>query len=291
MPCMFCNHIKLSKEHLFGSWVRKVIPYDLNTKEHTNHTITTYNEDGEPFIRKGAFANSGSVLSRTTKVVCSTCNNTWMSQIENSMVSIFEKNFTQKRNEWLSPEEQCSLKNWLYLKFCLFQRSYGLHEWKPHIPKTTFKDIDMLEKNSWKNYYAMRAIPHNILIYVCKIPFNYPYSSGSHQYIPLIGLYANKNTGRVSGYKIDYFFMLCLGELCAVFRPKIWLSDSSKWDSIVNSSAPLLSELKISPTKDILLTQNVDPFIVEDNLLSLIPASNSMNKLNLKRNFKTPYFI
>lgn len=81
--CIYCGDTERTLEHVFGNWLRKVIP---DRHQHGFHQTVRYSTiQGEKIatFREGAAARPGSNLSRKIRLVCSSCNNVWMSKIQN----------------------------------------------------------------------------------------------------------------------------------------------------------------------------------------------------------------
>lgn len=67
--CAFCPSTKLTKEHIWGDWIGRLIP---SSSFDFRHETSTKKE------RKW----SDSTMSATAKVVCKDCNSGWMSNLE-----------------------------------------------------------------------------------------------------------------------------------------------------------------------------------------------------------------
>ncbi|MDK3000683.1 hypothetical protein ACV311_14905 [Clostridium perfringens] len=70
--CIFCDEIKLSKEHIFAQWLLKELDiYDSNiTMSHTNFIGIPLSNRKHPYSKL------------VNGLVCEKCNNGWMSQLE-----------------------------------------------------------------------------------------------------------------------------------------------------------------------------------------------------------------
>jgi hypothetical protein len=73
--CAFCTRPADSREHIFSDWMLKMIP--PNERFHFNERVVTTGEYKRYNTRK---------VKIKAKVVCTTCNNTWMSVLENNHV-------------------------------------------------------------------------------------------------------------------------------------------------------------------------------------------------------------
>lgn len=80
--CIFCDGRPLSKEHVFGDWLRDIFPRDAGTT-HTDGVINwgaggLTSAEATVITRK----RQGHAGTRKVRVVCKTCNNGWMSLLE-----------------------------------------------------------------------------------------------------------------------------------------------------------------------------------------------------------------
>lgn len=78
--CIFCGRPGLSKEHIFGDWLKYHIPLDM-----LQHTLVHH--DGLDRLRRETTHN-GDLFSRKVRVVCRKCNSGWMSKIQNDGKSV-----------------------------------------------------------------------------------------------------------------------------------------------------------------------------------------------------------
>jgi hypothetical protein len=81
--CIFCERqppdVKISREHIFGDWLREIFPRDASTT-HTHGIIdwpVTGPADMAPTVTIGG--GQGHSGTKKVKVVCATCNETWLS--------------------------------------------------------------------------------------------------------------------------------------------------------------------------------------------------------------------
>jgi hypothetical protein len=72
--CIFCGATPLTAEHIWPGWARRMLPPDLVVP----HTVSAEMATAEPTSR--TFPQR--VFDQTAKVVCASCNNGWMEQLE-----------------------------------------------------------------------------------------------------------------------------------------------------------------------------------------------------------------
>lgn len=78
ITCAFCGKPGSSKEHLWPNWLRKFVPMPLEAT--ATHSVISFQNDTVD-VRKGRLR--GRPFATTIKNVCTECNNTWMSQLQN----------------------------------------------------------------------------------------------------------------------------------------------------------------------------------------------------------------
>ena len=74
--CVFCGTTGLTKEHMWPDWLRAYIPRTAN-EHREGATIVHLDEEEETISRR-----TGDPHSRRIRCVCRTCNNGWMSRMQ-----------------------------------------------------------------------------------------------------------------------------------------------------------------------------------------------------------------
>lgn len=100
--CVFCGEKAGSREHVLPQWLRRQAPEKF---AKAGGTRTTRTKQGEYRQIAELFATA------TVKCVCSTCNNVWMSGIEQK-VQPFLYHVMLGRPVTLGPDEQTALATW-----------------------------------------------------------------------------------------------------------------------------------------------------------------------------------
>ena len=189
MPsCIFCGQSKVSKEHLWGAWWREYYPpSDKDMLARNKHTITTLESNNLLGTERGQFSNVGAPISATTKVVCEECNNTWMSQIEQGMKTTFRKYYITLEN-YIDPESVTRLQRWMYLKFCLLDRSYEIQNTlipDSHPDKDRIEKIIRTKRTArWRDFCGGENIPDKYRFFIARS--DDPYQLGSFNHIPML---------------------------------------------------------------------------------------------------------
>lgn len=113
---MFCGAPKPSKEHVLGKWLKRFAG-DNTIEAFSRHTVSRIDMTPRP----GLLDRPGAPLNQTTRVVCETCNNTWMSGIEATMSESFSKLHEQRFNH-LNEHDWDAIERWLTLKALIAAR-------------------------------------------------------------------------------------------------------------------------------------------------------------------------
>lgn len=75
--CIFCQGFGLSKEHIFADWLRDYIPRQM--LEHKTRKAHVHPLKG---TQASVERRTGDPHSRRIRCVCQTCNNEWMSRLQ-----------------------------------------------------------------------------------------------------------------------------------------------------------------------------------------------------------------
>lgn len=122
--CMFCDFVgELSKEHILPHWMRPHLPgYEgVYYEGKTWRRDTSTGEELPPQVHIGK--GTGEHRSQTLRVVCTECNNGWMSQIVNDVKPAIEPLML---GDWgnLSVDVQRSIATWFALHNMVYERSW-----------------------------------------------------------------------------------------------------------------------------------------------------------------------
>jgi hypothetical protein len=105
--CIFCGGSPLSKEHIWADWLQDYIP---RTFTKTAHNVSIVAESqSEKF--KGKVNRPGDPHSQRLRVVCESCNNGWMSDIQNRVKENLSKLVLGQPADF-SPGARLLLANW-----------------------------------------------------------------------------------------------------------------------------------------------------------------------------------
>ncbi len=120
--CVFCGGTPLTNEHLFPQWVANTVlkdprGYPLDSRKRVRMVDGTERR-----------WESTTPLAFTARTVCKTCNNTWMSEIENQAKPYLEPMITASSPVVLDEPAQGAVATWMVLRF-LIARSSGSQPW------------------------------------------------------------------------------------------------------------------------------------------------------------------
>ncbi len=109
--CLFCGKRgDMSKEHVFSKWISKYLPDPA-----LNHKVTSSDDSWLPEHMRRTPLNktvAGATGSRTFKIVCRTCNNGWMSDMEQLIEPLLARGFEGGKID-LDVDQQSLLARWI----------------------------------------------------------------------------------------------------------------------------------------------------------------------------------
>jgi hypothetical protein len=115
--CVFCSSpAKLTKEHLIPAWAWRVAGPGLPVQHFVSRF---YEETGRTVRAHGPLHRSGGI-QRHAKIVCSACNNEWMSALEDAAIPTVGR-LSVAHLSILSTEERRVLAAWVALKFMVLE--------------------------------------------------------------------------------------------------------------------------------------------------------------------------
>ncbi|HTT96688.1 MAG TPA: hypothetical protein VMF58_01450 [Rhizomicrobium sp.] len=110
--CIFCGGGNLSKEHFWPSWAADLLP--AGTGSYFEH-YQAYTEKTKPIGDPKETQRQGAVKTKKLRVVCVTCNNEWMSRLENEAEPILRP-LILGNSITLNQSGQHLLAKWITLK-------------------------------------------------------------------------------------------------------------------------------------------------------------------------------
>lgn len=112
--CAFCKYEgRLSREHVWADWLRAYLPRNPNRKtvHTTGQSLITGGRTVGQTETRGELHRDGDPRSQKLRVVCSTCNNKWMSQLQKQAKPLIGQ---LVRGEWpqMGPAERRLVAAW-----------------------------------------------------------------------------------------------------------------------------------------------------------------------------------
>jgi hypothetical protein len=130
--CLFCNtKTKMTREHLWGKIIPKYLPRNETPDSPYIHILSKV-ENGNRKEKVASFSGKQAMFSQTYFVVCSHCNNGWMSKVETDFGNFFKKTqlpWYQSGAFEVSPYEKKSIYKWAMMKSLIEATSHiAVHE-------------------------------------------------------------------------------------------------------------------------------------------------------------------
>jgi hypothetical protein len=162
--CIFCGKPGLTREHVWADWLKRFIP---KTAANYSRFVATAHPTHTEFKRKMV---SGDLRSQRLKVVCKSCNNGWMSRLQERTKSLLLP-FLNGEVTVMDVHQQEILAAWIAMFVMVAEyfdpykvatpqseRDYLMENQKtPPNWKIWFGDLD--EKSHWPSLLAHFAVP------------------------------------------------------------------------------------------------------------------------------------
>jgi hypothetical protein len=119
--CIFCGcEGDLSKEHLWSSWMEGLFPKEATPEHYEVLSVRTHKvvPVGTPKI----LSRQGGAITKKLRVVCQTCNNEWMSELEDQVKPILTP-LILGQEIVLNPVMQRTLAEWISLKMMIAEHN------------------------------------------------------------------------------------------------------------------------------------------------------------------------
>jgi hypothetical protein len=118
--CIFCNGFGMSKEHIWGDWLKR------HVKTLPKHSLGTLivNRPGTPDV-SNVQVRAGDPLRSRVRVVCESCNNTWLSAVQDTAKPLLIP-MLDGRTCVLGRDKQQALATWIAM--ATMTSEFLLHE-------------------------------------------------------------------------------------------------------------------------------------------------------------------
>ena len=135
--CVFCGQLGVSDEHMFGYWMGKLFP-DVKPVKSSPQGLSavTFNPNtgfGRPV--KASREVRGHPIGRRVRRPCKSCNNGWMSQIEEAASRAMKPLILGEAPE-LTVAEQRAIATWAFLKAIIGEYTEDLTRCIPDADRT-----------------------------------------------------------------------------------------------------------------------------------------------------------
>jgi hypothetical protein len=179
----------MSREHVWPSWIRDLLPGEDLSVEHT-YRFENSDEGVTNEYRAGVFTT-------TVKDVCVVCNNGWMSEIEARTQRLISGVF-QGRGRQLYPSGQITLARWGLLKSLVAQRAFrgresGIPEFDSHYRELFDLGPDQL--------------PADVSIYTAQTGYSKGKGVSGFFRLNAVNLSGDGEPGEVNGYVFAFSVM------------------------------------------------------------------------------------
>ena len=211
--CIFCERScsgkSKSKEHLFGKFQQRLINYAPNPKGKSSKFENVFVGNGKSIVE---IKNSGHPMNRTFgNIVCSACNNGWMSQIDDAVRDIFASLYNS--NLFLSLNDARALEKWAFLKAIIYSASYPIQSWTPDSAELKIldlraEDFSEIEGARAKDFANGATVPETWQANLFLTQYR-PAAFGAINYVPWIMFKIGENDS--FEIKKDFIFMQGFG--------------------------------------------------------------------------------
>ena len=103
--CIYCGGAGLTKEHIWGNWLKNHIPRDM--PHYSQYSAWVHPTHTDAVQKK----HPGDIHSRKPRIVCELCNTGWMSRLQETTKPILLPLIGGKKTE-LTPRDQRCLAAW-----------------------------------------------------------------------------------------------------------------------------------------------------------------------------------
>ena len=137
--CLFCDRTKLTLEHVWPDWVSR---YLYGSPRRGRFTAVRYDGPNRTPVGKPFQAAE---LNHKARLVCSKCNNGWMSDAEHCAKPVLQP-LLSGHTVTLNAQDQATLRAWIVLRAMILERSGSAPGASPFYTdeeRLAFGDIDL----------------------------------------------------------------------------------------------------------------------------------------------------
>lgn len=153
--CIFCQGYGMSKEHLWPDWLSSY----FNKTSNDKHVSELYSSEGKsPSILQRRNERPGNLITKKFRVVCETCNNGWMSQLEEKVKPTL-LGIIENKSVTLTEQNLSILSRWLVMKVMVAEQSEEGTQVTPEVERKKFYENEKIP-NYFRVYIARQKTTH-----------------------------------------------------------------------------------------------------------------------------------
>lgn len=152
--CAFCDRTDLSKEHFGPKWMR---PYFALPFDPVRTSWSQIRTEGGRLKSHREKTRPGHVVATKFRVVCSACNNGWMSELEERAKPILMRILANETFD-LTTEDQCLLARWIALKTIVGESEDSIAKVTPRDSRCEFRTSDSVPE-IFRIYLGHHSVP------------------------------------------------------------------------------------------------------------------------------------
>lgn len=129
--CLFCGNGNLTNEHIYPKWLFELIKLDSPTFQPSTTVYLVSSSDHADKVEHAQWSSDEREIHYKdfkAKLVCSSCNNGWMSELENEVKPIIDDLLENKTNIPVHSEKAYALSRWAIIKIILIVRSVRIRQ-------------------------------------------------------------------------------------------------------------------------------------------------------------------
>lgn len=132
--CIFCKGRGMSKEHFWPAWLSS----HFNKTSSCKHTSEFHLSEGKaPFVLRTKNERSGKLITKKFRVVCRSCNNGWMSLLDEKVKPMLIS-MLENKDITFSEEDLLILSRWVVMKVIVAEQSEEGTQVTPEIDRYSF---------------------------------------------------------------------------------------------------------------------------------------------------------
>jgi hypothetical protein len=153
--CIFCQGYGMSKEHFWPDWLNLY----FNKTNNDKHVSALYSSEGKcPSILLRKNKRPGNLITKKLRVVCETCNNGWMSQLEEKVKSTL-LGIIENKSVTLTEQDLLILSRWIVMKVIVAEQSEEGTQVTPEVDRKIFYENEKIP-DYFRVYIARQKTTH-----------------------------------------------------------------------------------------------------------------------------------